>query len=257
MWLPAIALFVLIVASRAPVRAAEVVCPLNVEITNSMDPSTKQLNAIVWSDSKQTVSGKVYFETDSGWYVTTEISPRLEPSVLQLKGGSVVNDHAAYRASLLPIRFSETAAVDAIVFAPTGQKACAAEISGKQSMIERSWSGLPPHNAPDPVYVSATKAPGDTNCEQPFKRVSISNAKIPRVSDLLMNMLGDAKLRTMVGVAVRRDGSIEKTWLFSGSGNVWWDDAVLDAARDSTYAPGRSFCKPSGGVYLFTGDTNS
>ena len=59
-----------------------------------------------------------------------------------------------------------------------------------------------------------------------------------------------------VEIAVDSAGKIDDASIFVPSGNVLFDQAAIEAAKDSTYTSGRSFCQPAPGDYIFRVEFN-
>jgi TonB family protein len=63
--------------------------------------------------------------------------------------------------------------------------------------------------------------------------------------------IGSPDLFAIVAVAVAPNGSVEKAKIYRSSGDLWFDEASVHAARRSTYKPKVVDCKPVEGIVYF------
>jgi len=59
------------------------------------------------------------------------------------------------------------------------------------------------------------------------------------------------KSTAMVELLIMADGRVGDAWIFKSSGDPREDQAALEAATTSTYAPKIAYCQPTIGNYIF------
>ena len=233
-------------------------CSAHVDVwAPSTEPASDYLT-IVWADRLQPVVGKLFFYTKQGWYVAPLGEMQLQPSVSTLRTARFTNQHDAFRSERYAVHFPSNVAVDDVIFTSSDGNICPAEETLKPGgAVRYGWLPFSDEltHAPYTIAASLVAAPGDTNCDRPFKPAVVTAAVAPDLPDIVREE-GVDRSTTLVEVAVGADGSLKDAWIFSSSGFPQFDEATLRAARLSRYEPERSFCRAAPGTYLFRGVFN-
>jgi hypothetical protein len=119
--------------------------------------------------------------------------------------------------------------------------------------------------APASVGLSATVAAGapgySAASEQPLPSLPCGSARTLATIRMAFSPGGFdrsmSSASTRILVYVGASGQMEKAIVLDSSGSKIDDDATMEAARRSTYAPAQFYCTPVVGTYLFEADFKS
>lgn len=98
------------------------------------------------------------------------------------------------------------------------------------------------------LSAQASTALETAHCTDPFREATVTHqvqAHYPAVGDALNLAL------TRVELAIQADGTVSDAWVWAPSGVGAFDDESVRAAKNSTYAGARAYCRAVPGTYLF------
>lgn len=255
---------ILIQTGRA--RAAAEFCPAG--IVGGFAPAGGSTYAFVLGAiSSRSVSGRLRVETSNGWYSAAFAGVALKPLAKQYTDTGASFSHDDYLSDPVAVRFPKPVTIR---YAYVSQAAASGDALldwDKQGLVSCSPTGMTPLQAGDPkamtsqpvrldaasppaIAASPIDAPFAAGCDDPFEDVraaQLARVTYPRILNT------DTALPTgtsVVSVAVDAHGSLVDAWLWETSGTPILDQAVLDAAKATTYLPARAFCVDVPGYYL-------
>lgn len=88
-------------------------------------------------------------------------------------------------------------------------------------------------------------------CARPFQLAHVIEMAQPQYGNAMRNSAFGGAAIVLAAVAIRSDGKVADAWTILRSGSFLLDRAVLRAAKQSTYAPARAYCRNVPGTYLF------
>lgn len=209
--------------------------------------------------SARTVTGTVMIQTNRGWFAADFKDVALRESQQSYADDGTTFSMNDFVAPLL-VQFARPVSVlyeyisDASTSGETllgwdkeGTVSCAP--TGRPDPKRRS--GLqtpdsPPLDTRNAEEVKARVWPmvRNTACDQPFSLARITKIALAQYPPLLMAAANTdlPKGASIVVVALNSDASILDAWLWESSGTQALDQAAIDAAKKTTYAPARAFC---------------
>jgi hypothetical protein len=261
----------------APARAATEFCPARLVQSQSKTtgPDAVHYSYNLQALSPRTVKATIVAETDQGWF-TWQLTP-VELTTTTFSNTSAYRT-VRYKVAQSP-RLSVTFPIAVQIFRAW---VASAQTSGEETFgwdAHGVFNCSPPDpaayhldsgdtnaNAPEPsdptpapappaAVAVATTAPFPiAKCDKPFVDVRVLHAEQPvfprSVAEEAFNTTADVQ----VYVAVDRDGKLADAWLLATSGYRALDLAAITAAKESTYAPAVSYCRPVGATYIFTAE---
>lgn len=254
-----------VICAAARAQAAAEFCPATiahgVSAVNSRS-YTLQLGAM----SERSVSGRLKMETDRGWYEAPFADVALQPVSKQYSDEGATFSHSNYLSEPIVVRFPADVRVQ---YAYVSQASASGDTQlgwDAKGIVTCDPTGAPaqarvlaqdarvpmPANAAF-LVASITEPPPPGTCATPFDLVRVVHAAQARYPAVLQseNFSTLPSGAAAAIVAVDRTGSIADVWLWETSGTPVLDQAVVDAARQSTYSPARAFCENVPGYYLF------
>lgn len=100
-----------------------------------------------------------------------------------------------------------------------------------------------------------TLVPAPPACKQPNQEAVVTHAVTPQWP-LDMRGKGSGSARIVVIVVIGPGGLVERERVYQSSHYYQLDQAVMDAAKSSTYSPEISNCRPTEGAYAFGAEFN-
>lgn len=277
------ALFVF-AGSRAP--AATEFCPatLVIQAVNHAEDDTSpaalygfELTAL----GPRRVDAKIAFDTGDGWYTLSLSGVDLHEKDRHYTGDSsrwIYPDWVSGRRYVVfphPVKFVKAWIIQAQAFGDgdfgwekRGQVQCTAppgdpnkhNRTGRKAVIldpkdSDALNASPPAGSPITVAVSSP-ALEMTACKEVFRDASAASVAPFNFSNMQQKELWSAEGiygQAAIKVAIAADGKLLDAWVYEPSGSKDFDNALLSAARQSTYRNGRAYCQDVPGTYLFRG----
>lgn len=248
-----------IVLCHGQAHAAAEFCPATVEPV-AQRVSDAQYAFRLGAMSARNVTGTFFVETDKGWFAADFKDVPLRPFEQTytdestfgmndyLSGPLMVTFPSAVKILYEFVRSASTHGETILGWDTEGTVSC--EPTGRRDPKRRSGYAEPdpqPFDVAGAVAITARAVPVQkaTNCDEPFSLARIKQISYARYPALFNEAAGTAlpKGATISIVALNADGSILDSWLWETSGNQALDQAALDAAKKTTYAPARAFCE--------------
>lgn len=230
-------------------------CPAEIQPIHPLD-SKMGLSALysysLHAEGPRSVSGSVFFDTSSGWFVATFPSTPLTVRQYHMEDEFVTFTHATFESDALYVRFPQPLTIKgAYVSSATssgdqlfGWDAKGTVQCAPRAGFEAQTTGSPKSQlktldprtdldqAPSPsatIEVAAiTSAPGPTDCDVPSANATIASAAAP---DYPMAEQGrGVGASVWVEVAVNPDGSLADAWIYAPSAARDFDEAALVCA---------------------------
>jgi TonB family protein len=172
-----------------------------------------------WVTNAQTTGEKLF-----GWDKRGVVACPLMPPQPELKPTPRAQDQLVTRINRLPYDLASSPAANALVSIAT-----------------------------------ATSAPGDTTCAVPFSGATAIKMVAPDFPESVAETLTGpmAPVTNIVEVFLDEKGAVVDTTIIQPSPYPGLDQATVRAARESTFKPEISFCKPIVSTYLFEADFKS
>jgi TonB family protein len=226
------------------------------------------------AESARSVSGHLALHTTTGWYAVAFPATPLAEVEEKWQASSRDFSRRSFRSAVFFVKFlTPVSVISAFVSdgQTTGETVLGWDAKGNQHCLggadqetatsrprsTRSFGMLNPPTAPKEIPEGAVVlsaipmgAPGDVSCPKPFATASVSSfvaVSYPQDLGAMLHESGAA----LVEVAVSATGALDDAWIFVPSGSTQFDKAAVQAARNSTYRPARSFCQNAPGRYLF------
>lgn len=267
-------------ASLTRAQATSEYCPARLLAYHESSGGGPATYAFVLSAaSTRIVHGTLLAQTDAGWFTIPFTDTRIAAYDEHYHNAYIHWSRTEYYSPVMYVRFPQNARLirwTVLQAQSSGDKVfhwdqkgavtCRLQTSDAENVESPETSapsalgaireGPAPYDllrAPGPSDAMLTPAAADvtanTQCSKPFDAVVATTKLSPR---LPANVGGlNQALMTIVEVAVSADGAPDDAWIYQPSGVPALDDAVLAAARGSTYRAARSFCEPSPGFYRF------
>lgn len=224
---------VLAVLAFVPLVAQAAPCPAEIPGFEPVNPQRTLFGFRLTSGEHGEIAGDVAVDTDRGWFRIPIAPMRL--SQLPTR---------RFASSVLYARFLQPVAVRRSWFESDGA-ACYPPLA-MQREDDPALRGTPPNGAV--VIQAQVREPyGRTECAEPFAPVRALNIVEPVFSRKNATFPGNAGIDVTVGA----DGKVQDASIVRNSGTPSFDDAALDAARKSTYAPAIAYCLPEPGRYFY------
>ena len=282
-FLSILAVIITVVCARDRAVASVEHCPAQIREVHSFGSAEPQLYSLDFSaNTARVVSGDVTVQTNAGWFTFPFANLHFVPDTAKYKNAYVEFSRTEYLSPVLYVRFpSSVTNIVRLWVSDAGSKGDGAgwEPQGNVACQPRSgvtvpWSingtndqgvavritplAVDLSRAPDTgtaiAMASPIRPPDGLDCAHPFTNAAIVH---PVVMDDPANarvFFGQDELITLVEVDVSPTGAIDDASILQPSGNKWFDDHALGAARTSTYAAGTSLCRPAAGSYIFRAD---
>jgi TonB family protein len=230
----------------------------------------------VSAEGPRSVQGRIAVRGDDSWYLIDFPKTQLSAYHERWRDAYVEYTRTTFASAVLYVRFpSPIARLDAFTYdaqsfgdpafgwdaqglvgcsAPAGFGLAYGGSKGSVLTLLNPRTDLaePPVSNADVLTARLTSPPGRLDCAVPFANARATEAAAP------VYPLGSDAVATLVYVeiVVDKDGSLADAWIYAPSGRKPFDDAALEAARKSTFAPGTAFCGPAPGSYLFRAEFN-
>jgi TonB family protein len=260
-------------------RALAVVeyCPTQIVERHDFGDADPGLYSLGFSGgSERVVSGDVVVQTNSGWFTFPFSDVHVAPDKASYKNSYVAFWRTHYLSQPLYVRFPSS--VTSIVRSwvsdaqSTGDTVMGWDARGNVGCLPLAGAGVvnphilsdnnfaeretPPFadftRVPGPqdkiVTANLTSAPGGLDCSNPFVNAIVRHPIAPRWP---FGYRIDQELEVLVEVDISATGALDDATIYQPSGSKAFDNAALDAARNSTYTAGTALCQPAPGTYIF------
>lgn len=254
----------LLVLCPARSEAAAEFCPASiVGMPAKIDATSYRLR--LGAISERAVSGFMRMQTDKGWYAAPFSGIALRPLSKEHNDAGFSFSHNQFLSDDVVVKFPNAVNV---AYAYVSQAQTKGETlldwdkEGSVTCLPTpvSQKAPPPVSAPLPplaknaiaLTARPIDAPFDEKCANPFDDVQLKHAGELHIPSLFShdNFTQVPSGTAAVVVAVERDGSVVDAWLWESSGTPMLDEAAMDQARKSVFAPGRAFCRSVPGYFL-------
>lgn len=270
-----LAITCLVFLSTSRAMAVVEFCPASLRLEPVGEGPAKRLDALYGFElvarGPRTASATITFDTDGGWFTVSVPATALAEIDRQYNGPSNGFVEQEWTSPTTYVRFpkplqvdhawisSALATGDTFGWSTRGPVACLPAPNGDIEHGVRSSDHIKVYNE---EHLNAPPSPGSrildaqqtapraaANCARPFSDAVTLEDVAPNYSGILASegAGGDAG----VIVAIAADGHLADAWVWAPSGQKQFDDAVLAAARKSTYKAGTAYCQPVPGMYLF------
>ena len=224
------------------------------------------------AEGARSVTATVAFDTDAGWFVASIPSTTLQakerhydsPSasfvkrnwispIMYLKFPTAVNiAHSwVYSAQTIGDDFgwSKMGVVSCQPFA--GARAPNPPLAPQVVRLDPKDVddlSIPPGPGSTIVAVTKSKPLKQAHCATPFQDATATRTVRPEYPMMARRPAID--VTSTIQVAINADGSPADAWVFYPSGFPQFDDAAIQAARQSKYRAGIAYCEAVPGLYL-------
>lgn len=224
--------------------------------------------------SPRTVDTTVVAETNAGWFTWTLKGVPLQSAAFRISTATLVKGAFVFAASpLLSTTFSKPVQVDRVWVtraSASGDTVFGWDASGKIACDIPDFSdsffppgveigelvmpkGQVPATSPPaaPAIPSVAPFPPPT-CAKPFVEASLLKAVTPNFPEALGQSIGKPyRSEALAKVALDENGNVTDVWIVEATSIKEFDQAVVDAARKSSYSPAASYCQNVKGYYYF------
>jgi hypothetical protein len=270
-------------ACGASATAQGQACPVRIDTANPIGapmgvPSSSYAYEV---DGKvpQTVDVSVIADTSGGWFTWDASAVRLTNRTRVLRyvatqprfaRSAVAEPYAIAASDAQGVGFPEPVIVHHLwivrATTPSDSVDCDVPAFATASM------SAPPTPQPDAIVVAVTPSPlpaqpglaanatptsapfPSPTCAKPFKDASVREVMVPEFPRNPMTESLSDTFTVLDAVQVDGGGNLIAVWTYATSGLRTVDDAVMRAARRSSYTGGVSYCLPAVGTYLFRAD---
>lgn len=222
-------------------------------------------------------SATLAFDTSAGWFTISVPAVAVTQSDRHYSGSSAAITHHDYVSQVMYARFASAITIrhawvynaaatgDSFGWQTQGVVQCeprGAPSDEQQRHIPNNAHGI---FAPDPNDGGLSALPSKTSlilvpnvskaleenasCAQPFRDADVKKQAQPQFPDGMTGMMNGGRATSSAMIAVNGDGSIAGAWLWASSGYAPLDAATLAAAKTSTYAGARAYCRAVPGIY--------
>ncbi len=220
---------------RAAMAAADT-CPVTSVGFLPANPARTLFGFMLIAPRARSISGDIAVDTDHGWFRIRFADVRIER---RSAGG--------LSSRVLYARFPETIAIRRFWVEEAGVP-CYPPDGGQPPVVRQGPLMERPPVPGDTVIAAAIRAPyGRMDCAQPFSPVRALTIVEPGFPPRQATFPGTA----LVEVTVSADGKVSDAKLIGSSHTSGFDQAALDAAKISKYAPANAYCLPTVGHYLY------
>ncbi len=247
-------------------------CPARVGGFQALGAAPSALYSLT-AESARSVQGVLLVETTTGWYEVQFPSTAIAQRGYQYSGAFGNLSRTGYESDPLYVRFPSPTKVDAVYVAhaqthgetdfgwdakgdyarfPEPQRVPTVDIAmfGMTTVRSpRTALAAPPEPQAPIALASPAAPPGSPSCDQPNTYAVVAKPMSP---DFPM----DERTRrtpamSIIAVVIDAAGQLTDSWVYLSSGSPSFDAVAMQAARESTYRPGRMLCQPVGGEYFF------